>query len=105
MPTVHATNENFFQEIDTSVPVVIDFWADWCGPCKVLSPVLESLSDKFEGSVKVIKVDVMECQELANQFKVSAIPYIVTMRNGEIIQSFSGFKGKDHLEKVFESLL
>jgi len=104
MATVTGTSENFDEELAVDIPVVVDFWAEWCGPCKALSPVLETLSEKFEGSVKVVKIDVMNNQDLAKKFNVSGIPYLGIFKGGKLVDSQVGFSGADALEVLFEDL-
>lgn len=84
MSVLTITQENFNQEVLSSpVPVLLDFWASWCGPCKMLSPVIDSLAQQFEGKVLVGKVNVDEEPELARQFGVMSIPTVVFLKNGK----------------------
>lgn len=102
MAIVNATSESFDAELATNIPVIVDFWASWCGPCKAIAPILDDLSEKFDGSVKVIKVDVMANQDLAQRFNVSGIPYLGVFVNGKLVDSQTGFKGAEALEQLFE---
>jgi thioredoxin 1 len=104
MATVTGTSENFDEELAVDIPVVVDFWAEWCGPCKALSPALETLSEKFEGSVKVVKIDVMNNQDLAKKFNISSIPYLGIFKGGKLVDSQVGFSGAEALETLFENL-
>ncbi len=105
MTIEHVGMDNFQSEVvDSDVPVLIDFYADWCGPCKVLAPVLEDLSDKYEGAIKVFKVNVMDEMELAKKFGVSNIPFVAAFKNGTMVKSQVGFAGRDSVEKLFEEL-
>ena len=84
MSVLTITQENFNQEVLSSpVPVLLDFWASWCGPCKMLSPVIEDLADQYEGKVLVGKVNVDEEPDLARRFGVMSIPTVVFLKNGQ----------------------
>ena len=102
---VHVTRDNFDQEIvQSEIPVVVDFWAPWCGPCRAIGPVLEELSETYKGRVKVAKVNVDEEAELAGTFRVQSIPTLTAMRGKEVVDVQVGFGGRPALEKLFEKL-
>ena len=105
MPAKTANSDTFSSEIATDLPVVVDFWAAWCGPCKALGPIIDSLADEYDGRVKVLKVDVTESPELARSFGVSSIPFIAVLRDGELVSSKVGFAGRKSIEDLFESLI
>ena len=89
------TNENFTQEvIESDIPVLVDFWAVWCGPCKMLTPTIEQLSSEYEGKVKVGKVNVDENQELAAQYGIMSIPTIMIFKGGQVVEQFIGVQPK-----------
>ena len=93
------TAENFTKEVENSeIPVLIDFWADWCGPCKMFAPVLEEFAQAYEGKVKVGKVNVDEEQELAVKFRVMGIPTLILFKNGAKADSKTGAIPKSELE-------
>lgn len=80
---------------------VVDFWAEWCGPCKALTPILEDLSEKYEGIVNVAKVNVSENTELAKEHSVMSIPCVIVFRAGKEIDRVVGFKNRDSMEDLF----
>lgn len=95
MSTLKITTENFEQEVmNSDKPVLLDFWASWCGPCKMVGPIVEEVAEETANSIKVGKINVDEQPELAQTFKVMSIPTLVVMKNGKIAQSSVGFKSK-----------
>lgn len=103
MTTTKITNENFKTEVnDSTIPVLIDFWASWCGPCKMLSPVVDEIADENEGKIKVCKVNVDEEPELASTFQVYSIPTLVVLKNGNVTAVSAGVKPKQVIMKMFD---
>ena len=87
--------------VESETPVILDFWAPWCGPCKTLSPILDELSTEYDGRVRVGKVNVDEEQALAVAFGVRSIPMLVVVKGGEIVHLEAGFRGRDAIEALF----
>ena len=98
MATVKVTDENFDTEVlKSSKPIVVDFWAEWCGPCKMIAPILEEIADEKEGIIKIAKVDVDISPELAQKFEIMSIPTLIVFNNGEPAKRLVGAQGKHQL--------
>ena len=98
MKTVDVTYENFEEEILRSqLPVLVDFYADWCGPCRMLSPVMEEIANEFAGKIKVCRVNADEETKLAARYRVNALPAVIAFRNGERVDSSVGLKTKQQI--------
>lgn len=97
------TKDNFESEVLRSdIPVMLDFWAAWCGPCRMLSPIVAQIAEKYEGKVKVGKVNVDEEPELANAFNVSSIPMIAVMKDGKPVSVSVGYRPMEQLEEMLK---
>lgn len=95
------TTENFEKEVlNSEVPVLVDFFATWCGPCKMMSPIVEELAKEMEGKAKVYKVDTDEEQDLAIKYGIMSIPTFIVFRNGEIVSKAVGMRDKEELIKL-----
>lgn len=98
---ITLTSENFTKETASGV-VLVDFWAEWCMPCKAMSPVINELADQLKGKIKVGKVDIDSEQALANQFNIQAIPTILILKDGEIVETQTGIASKQALVSLLE---
>lgn len=99
-------NENFEKEILNYKGVaLVDFWAEWCGPCRMLGPVIESLAEKFSGKVKIGKVNVDDCGNLAGQYNISSIPCLKFFKNGQVVATTVGVKSEAELESLITEKL
>ena len=95
MAEVVITENNFQQEVlDSTLPVLVDFWATWCGPCRMIAPILSEIAEENEGKILVAKVNVDEEEELAVQFRVSAIPTILVFKGGQAVNQIVGYRPK-----------
>ena len=98
------SSENFNQEVlESDLPVLVDFWAEWCGPCKQLAPTVEDVANEMIGSIKVCKMDVDSNQDLAVQFGVRSIPTLLIFKNGEVASTQIGAISKQQLEEFIET--
>jgi len=106
MPIIHLTEFNFEEEvIKSSIPVMVDFWAPWCGPCRTIAPILEELSKEYESKVKIGKVNVDEAQEKASEYKVMSIPNLKFFKDGKLIDELIGVVPKEIIKKKLDALL
>lgn len=106
MASVEITKENFEKEVlQSDIPVVLDFWAAWCGPCRMMGPVFEELSEEYKGKVKFGKVDTETQQELSAEFQIRGIPSISVVRGSEEIGRLVGFKPKEELKSEIDETL
>lgn len=101
MSVLTINNENFENEvIKSDKPVILDFYADWCGPCKMMSPVIDEISEELGEKVKVGKINTDENSELALNYQIMSIPTIMVIKNGEIVHRFIGVTDKDKIIEV-----
>lgn len=103
MLEVEITNQNFEEEVlKSEIPVLVDFYATWCGPCKMLSPIISEIAEEYQGKIKVGKVNVDEQTQLAIKFQVASIPTLILFKNGNPVKSSVGFQSKLELEEMLE---
>lgn len=101
MAEITVTNQNYQSEVkESKLPVLLDFWASWCGPCKMLSPVISELAEELDGVVKVGKVNVDEEPFLSAQFGVASIPTLVVLKDGKPVASAVGYRSKEDIKKL-----
>lgn len=106
MAEITVTKDNFEDEVlKSEIPVLLDFWAAWCGPCKMLSPIVSELAEEYEGKIKVGKVNVDDENELALDFKISSIPLVVLIKNGEVVASSVGYTPKADIVEIIEEYI
>lgn len=102
----HFTAENFEKEVlESELPVLVDFYADWCGPCKMMSPVVEKLAEEFEGRISVGKCNVDEEAELAQKYRVTSIPAFIAFHGGDVEATFVGARSSSEMKKEISQLL
>ncbi len=99
MSEMFLDNSNFHTKIkDSNLPVMVDFYADWCGPCKMMSPVLEQLAEEYNGKVNVYKLNVDEAREIAGEFGINSIPTVIIFKDGQKVDQFIGALPKSQIE-------
>ncbi|HWN94183.1 MAG TPA: thioredoxin [Methylomirabilota bacterium] len=103
---VTLTEANFSEEVlKSTTPVVVDFWAEWCGPCKMLAPVLDELGGEYDGKVKIGKVNIDEFQQLAINYGINSIPTLLFFKNGQVADQVVGMRSKRDLKASFDRVL
>jgi thioredoxin 1 len=106
MSEITVTSDNFEQEVlGSDVPVIVDFWAEWCVPCKMIQPILEEISSDYAGKVKVAKVNVDEEGELAGQYNVISIPTLLLFKDGNVVNQQVGAGSRQNIEALFKDYI
>ena len=102
---VNVTNYNAKEFMATELPIVLDFSATWCGPCKQLAPIIDELSQEYEGRIAVGKCDIEEADDLTAEYGIRNVPTVIFIKNGQIVDKFVGSKSKADVQAKFEALL
>ena len=103
---VNLTQQNWQEEVESSsTPVLVDFWAEWCGPCRMIAPVLDELANELSGKIKIAKVNIDENQELATQFQIRSIPTLLLFKNGTVQEQIVGALKKADLQAKVSAYL
>ena len=101
-----VTDQSFESDVlSSSIPVLVDFWAEWCGPCKMLAPILESVVDDYAGKVKIVKINVDDNPETAPKFGIRGIPTLILFKNGEVVTTKVGALSKPQLTDFLDGQL
>ena len=103
---LYVTDDNFEAEVlKSDIPVIVDYFAEWCGPCKMMGPIFEEVGANYEGKVKFVKLNVDEARETAMKYGVMSIPTIITYKGGEVVETIVGLQDEDTLTAKAEGLL
>jgi thioredoxin 1 len=102
---ITLTQQNFTEEVLKSpTPILVDFWAEWCSPCRALTPILDELATEYDGKVKIGKVNIDEHQELASQFGIQSIPTLLLFKGGQVAEQIVGLRSKRDLKTRFDNV-
>jgi thioredoxin 1 len=103
---LELTAGNWQKEVvESAVPVVVDFWAVWCGPCRMIAPTIDQLASEYDGKIKVGKVNVDDAQDLAAQYRINTIPQVFIFKGGQVIDRIVGAQSKNHFQAAIDKAL
>lgn len=103
---MEINEKNFEDEVlKSDLPVLVDFWAPWCGPCQMLTPILEDVANDYEGKIRVVKVNIQENENLASQYGIMAIPNLKIFKNGQAVDEIIGLQPKEAIGEKIEAIL
>jgi thioredoxin 1 len=104
--TTEINDASFKSEVtDSPIPVLVDFWAPWCGPCKMIAPVLEEIAQEYDGKAKIVKINIDDNQNTPAQFGVRSIPTLILFKNGNEVEKIIGAQSKDKLKAMLDTAL
>jgi len=103
---IHLSDESFQKEVlQSEIPVLVDFWASWCGPCLALAPVIDEIANEYEGKIKICKLNVDENQKTAMEYGIKGIPTILFFKNGKVVDQSVGLVPKEQLKEIIDKLI
>ncbi|MBU0667802.1 thioredoxin [Patescibacteria group bacterium] len=106
MAEVTFTDDNFEAEVNKSkLPVLVDFFAPWCGPCKMMAPTIDKLADEYKGKIKIGKLDVDDNNAMSTKFEIQSIPTLIFFKDGKVVNKMMGFQSEEQLKKELDALL
>lgn len=106
MAIVYVDESNFDEEVlGAKLPVIADFFAEWCGPCRILGPIFEDMSEKFDGKIKFVEINIDESGELPEKYTVMSVPTLIIFKDGEAVETLVGLQDEESFEKKLQSLI